>query len=91
MKRILILCFLIVLVGCTYEGKKISTYVDSPRTLLEDPLSVDHQQALDNLESDYLQKKITYAEYLKEKQQLEDDYTREVQSRRDIIENVDQR
>lgn len=91
MKRIMVFCFIAFIVGCTYEGTKISSYIKNPSTLLKDPLSVNYQQALDDLESSYLQKKITYAEYVKQKQQIEDDYQEKVQARTKIIENTDSR
>ena len=91
MKKIMVFCFIAFIVGCTYEGTKIGCYVKDPSTLLEDPLSVNHQQALDDLESSYLNKEITYAEYVKQKQQIEDDYQEKVQTRTKIIENADNR
>ena len=91
MNKIMVFCFILFIVGCTYEGTRISTYVNKPRTLLQDPLSVNHQQALDDLENSYLHKEITYAEYVKQKQQLEDDYQGKVQARTEIVENTDAR
>lgn len=65
---------------------KIQRYMDDPKTLLEDPVSVGHQKALDDLETRFLHKEITYAQYLEQKQTLEDDYTRKVEKRQNIIE-----
>ena len=80
MKKILAFCFIFIL-GCSYGGDKIQTIMDDPKTLLEDPLSVEHQQALDDLEKEYLHQNITYAEYLERKKQIEEDYARDVQKR----------
>ncbi len=67
--------------GCHYGGRNPQGYLEDPATLLEDPLSVDHQQELDELERRYLHKEITYAEYVEQKQQLEDDFVRDVRKR----------
>jgi hypothetical protein len=88
MKRFLMVIFALVIGGCSYGTEKIKGYVEDPKTILEDPVSVNHQQAMDDLESSYLQKKITYAEYLEKKKQLEDDYQKQAQGRQDIIENA---
>lgn len=87
MKRLGIVLAFVFLAGCQYSSERIKTYIDDPKTILEDPLSVEHQEAIDALERDYLQKKITYADYLDGKRQLEEDYSRGVQGRRDIIES----
>lgn len=81
MKIVVLLFAFYLFAGCSYGTEKIKQYVDDPKSLLEDPLSVSHQQAMDDLESSYLRKKITYAEYLEKKKELEEDYTREVQKR----------
>ena len=86
MKNIVLFCLIFVLVGCTYKGEKISTYVDDPKTIFQDPLSVKHQKALDELERKYLRKDITYAEYIESKKKMEEDYVKEVQAREAIIE-----
>jgi phage shock protein A len=88
MKRFFAVIFILVVGGCSYGSEKIKGYMEDPKTILEDPLSVGHQQAMDDLESTYLQKKITYAEYLQKKKQLEDDYQKQAQGRQDIIENA---
>ncbi len=89
MRRILTIVLLGGLVGgCAYGQEKIRGYLDDPKTLLEDPLSVEHQRALDDLERAYLHKEISYADYLERKRRLEEDYARAVKERRDTIENV---
>jgi hypothetical protein len=84
MKKFIVVGFVVMLVGCSYD---MQTYVDKPQTLLEDPLSVGNKKALDALEQSYIKKEISYDEYLKQKSQLEDDYSRQVQERDHLIQN----
>ena len=84
MKKILFYCLVVLCAGCAHSWE---TYVEDPKTLLEDPLTVNHQAALDDLESRYLHKEMTYAEYLDRKKRLEEDYAEKVQVRTDKIEN----
>jgi len=72
--------------ACQYGPEKFATVVDDPIRILEDPLTVEHKQAMADLEKSYLKKEITYAEYLDQKQMLEDEYTRQVQKRENWIE-----
>jgi len=78
---LLIIALLVCAVGCNYNGPGLKGYLDDPSTILEDPLSIDHQQQVDDLESRYLTKEITYAEYVEQKQRLEDDFVRDVHKR----------
>ena len=78
MKTIIILSFCALLMGCSYG---IEDYINDPRTILSDPLTVDHRQAVNDLERSYLRKEMTYAEYLHEKKEIEEDYARDVQKR----------
>lgn len=74
--------------GCS--GERILTIMDEPVKLFEDPLSVDYQNDLDTLERRYIRKEISYVDYLEKKRRIEDDYARQVQKRRDTVENVPQ-
>ena len=85
MKKYIISGILLTLVGCSYD---MQTYVDKPRTLLVDPLSVEHTKSLDALEESYLKKEISYDEYLKKKSTMEDDFVRDVQRRERRIEDA---
>ena len=76
---------LLLVVGCSYKGQNLETYVDEPQTILRDPHFANYQEARDHLESEYLQKKMTYGEYLEKKKELDDKYTKEVQKRDAII------
>lgn len=85
MKKNVAFCFILVMfLGCSYNIEKVIT---DPVSILRDPHYAQYQKALDELESEYLQKNITYAEYLEKKNQLEEDYTREVQEREQEIES----
>ena len=84
MKNVLSLCLLMFVLGC---ANKFATYVEDPKTIFEDPLTVNQQDALDKLEKQYLHKKLTYAEYVDRKKQLEEDYARKVQQRKEKIDD----
>ena len=85
MKKLLKLCLVIFVLGC---AQRLQTYVNDPKMIFQDPLTVNHQEALDKLESQYLHKKMTYAEYLDRKKQMEEDYAGKVQMRKEIIEDT---
>jgi hypothetical protein len=82
MKNLLMVGLLVVVWGCSYSAEK---YIEDPKTILQDPFSVNHQQALDDLEKAYLKKDINYADYLDQKRQLEEDYQKELQHREKMI------
>lgn len=86
-RRLFIIQLAAILLCGVSCADKIEKYLDDPKTLLEDPVSVNHQQALDDLERSYLRKEMTYAEYLQQKKQIEDAYTLQVEKRQQIIEN----
>jgi hypothetical protein len=48
----------------------------SPRSILSDPGYLKYQRAVDELDQEYLNKKMTYAEYKERKQQLDARYQR---------------
>ena len=85
MKKMLTLFLVMFVLGC---AQRLETYVDDPKTIFQDPLTVNHQDALDKLESRYLHKEVTYAEYLDRKKQMEEDYAGKVQMRKEIIEDT---
>ena len=85
MKKIIVVIFAFALLGCSAEQKRMETYMDDPSTILKDPHYTEYQEKMDSLESEYLSKKITYAEYLERKQKLEETYNKEVKDRNDII------
>ena len=71
--------------GCTYEGRKLSEYIEEPQTIIKDPQFETYQEKRDALEKQYLRKKITYAEYVEKTEELDAAYSKEVQKREDII------
>jgi len=80
MRKILLLFFVVAIAG------GIScTYLENPETLIRDPHFAEYKQSRDDLEREYLQKKITYAEYLEQRRQLDEIYTKEVQERNSKI------
>ena len=82
-----ILAFVVVLLlsssGCS--SQKIMSYMEEPETLLKDPHYEGYKQDLNNLEKDYLDKKIEYAKYLEKRKEIEEKYSKEVQTREAII------
>jgi len=78
MKKASFALLIFLLAGCTYGTEQI-------KTLVADPHYAKYQEKLNHLEKSYLDTNITYSEYLEKKQQLEDDYTKEVKEREDII------
>jgi len=87
MKKILLILGMIILAGCSYSDTSFQDVVDDPALLLKDPHFANHQEQLDELESSYLRKEISYAQYLEEKKRLNNTYDREVKHRRDVIES----
>jgi hypothetical protein len=85
MKKFLIVVFVFVLFGCAENQQRFRSYVDDPGTFLKDPHYAEYQENLNDLESSYLSKEISYSEYLKQKSQLDNDYERDVQRRTKTI------
>ena len=54
-------------------------------SIIKDPHFADYQKKLDKLESQYLNKEISYADYVAKKEELDNVYTKEVQERDEII------
>ena len=78
MNKMLVFLMGIFLAGCTYEGKN---YFEQPQYLIQDPHFSDYKEKRDALESKYLSKEITYADYLKQMKELDETYSKEVQAR----------
>ncbi len=85
MNATVIFFFMILLAGCTYKGQDLETYIDQPETILRDPHYASYQEQSDDLEKQYLDKKMTYADYLEKKKTLDDKYSKEVKQREEII------
>ncbi|MFH1359661.1 MAG: hypothetical protein ABIJ41_01315 [Candidatus Omnitrophota bacterium] len=84
MKMIIVLIFALLTVGCAYV-------VDDVKDLVKDPHYTAYQQQMDNLESSYLSDELSYPEYLKRKQHLEDNYSKEVEEREQKIHDTQNR
>ena len=85
--RLIVLILVFLAGGCASTTERIESIVDDPGTILQDPGFANYQQKLDDLEKQYLQKKITYAEYLEQKNKIEEDYAKEVQKQKNSLEN----
>ena len=67
----------VLLVGC-------STTMEN---WYRDPHFAKHQEAMNNLEHQYLHKEMSYTEYQQKKKELEDQYSYEVKMREEKIHN----
>ena len=85
-KVFIFLCF-VFLAGCASTTERIESMVDDPGTILQDPGFAGYQQKLDDLEKQYLEKKMTYAEYLEQKNKIEEDYAKDVKQQKNSLEN----
>ena len=85
MRRIIVGLAALFLVGCSTVQEKIETYTDEPENFVKDPHFDVYKTNLDVLESRYLKKEITYAEYLEKKKELDGKYNKEVQERTEKI------
>ena len=74
--------------GCAIGKEKLEMYTNNPEFIIKDPHFYDYQQNLDAVEKDYLSKKITYADYLKKKEELDSHYNQDVQRRERIINDT---
>ncbi len=79
MKKIIGFSLILFLAGCSsYEVEKVESFV-------KDPHYAQHQQALDEIEHQYLQKQISYIDYQEKKKELEENYDKEVKMREEKI------
>lgn len=84
-KMLVVLVGVFVATGCSYEGQSIGSYFEHPTSIIKDPHYSKYQDEKDDLESAYLSKELSYADYVKETEELEDKYSQEVQERTEII------
>ncbi len=80
-KKLLLLFVAIALIGCAYEGQELKTYIKNPRWFIKDPHFANYKDKRNALESSYLNKELTYAEYVEEMNGLDETYAKEVQER----------
>ncbi len=78
MKKIWVILMALLIFGCSYGAQEV-------KKLVTDPHFAQYQKNMDELESSYLKGNIKYSDYLARKKQLEDNYTKEVKERDDII------
>lgn len=88
MKNLIWTFSLVLLVGCTYQGEDLGNYIDDPKAIIKDPHYSGYQDKRDALESRYLKKEITYADYLEQVKELDDTYTKEVNERTKILDST---
>ena len=81
MKKSLLLLCMLVLFGCSYG----QNYLKNPTSFIRDPHFTEYKNTRDDLESSYLSKEITYAEYIEQKDKIDEKYSKEVQERNSKI------
>ena len=86
-KKLLLCVCVVSLVGCVYEGRKLSDYIENPRSFIRDPHFADYKEKRDAVESQYLSKEITYAQYVEQMRVLDDQYTKEINERNEKLSN----
>lgn len=79
MQYVLICVGLLLITGCSASMPL--------NNIIQDQQFKQYQSALEQVESDYLRKKITYVQYLEQKNRIETDYQRQIDSRRTMIQN----
>lgn len=57
------------------------------KNIIRDRQFSEYRSTLEQLETDYLQKKISYAQYLEQKNRVEENYQQKIDSRRHLIQN----
>ncbi len=87
MKKLVALLMLVLCAGCSYEGKTFEDYMHDPGAIIKDPHYSSYKEKRDALESQYLNKKITYPEYIEKVKALDNKYNQEVDKRNRIIES----
>ena len=90
MKKMLLLVGFVGLCafGCAENQERLLGILDDPSTLVQDPEFATYKEQADSLEKEYLDKKITYADYLEKKKSLDNDYESKVKKRNDSIEKA---
>lgn len=83
-KSILVLC-MVALFGCSYG----QDYLRNPTSFIRDPHFTEYKNNRDDLERTYLHKEITYAEYLEQKNKIDEQYSKEVQERNSKVISQD--
>lgn len=79
MNRFVICAGLLFIVGCSSQG--------TIKDIIRDQQFSGYKVELEQLEKDYLQKKISYAEYLDKKKHVEEQYQRKIDTREQLLRN----
>ena len=77
MKKLFVILLVVFLFGCNY--------LEEPKYLIRDPHFTAYKEERDALERDYLQKELTYAEFIKKRDELDAEYDKEVLEREQKI------
>jgi len=80
-KKIFLLLFAVTILGCSYG----QNYLENPESFIRDPHFGEYKKNRDELERSYLHKEITYAEYIRQRDKMDEVYAKEVQERDNII------
>lgn len=83
MKKYVFILLCLFFIGCA--GSDFESVMDHPHRLVQDPHFAQYQSKRDQLESQYLHKEITYAEYKERQKELEAKYEYEVENREKIL------
>jgi len=81
MKNIIFILLSIFVVGCSYEGKNVTEYLDDPGSIIKDPHFAAYKEERDALESQYLHGQIEYSDYKEKVDVLDQKYNKEVEER----------
>ena len=78
MKKLILFGILALMAGCSYGSEQVTTWI-------QDPHYMQYTQKRDTLESSYLKGELDYADYLEQKQALDDTYAKEDREREEKI------
>jgi hypothetical protein len=84
MKKFILFLCLTAIAGCALGQHRVADVLDNPG-VFQDSLYTDYQQQADKIETRYLNKEISYADYVTKKQELEERYKKEADKRATII------
>lgn len=76
----------VVLGGCSGSQVHVESMLDHPPKILEDSLYEETQSHLDAVERRYLNREISYAEYLRQKAEWEEYYQQQTEHRAGIVD-----
>ncbi len=83
---ILFLICVALAAGCSFGERPVQSFIENPPKVLRDPAFTEYQEQLEALESRHLAGEISYAEYVAEQKEIQEDYDRQVRHRDIIIQ-----